>query len=114
MIKLLARLLINALAVMVVAYVVPGLGVDSFYTAVIVALVLAVVNVTLKPILLLLTLPITIVTFGLFAIVVNSLLFWWVGSFVQGFTVTHFTAALLGSLLVSVVVWFGHVLFKLK
>jgi len=99
---------------MIVAYLVPGLGVDSFYTAIIVALVLAIVNVTLKPILLLLTLPITIITFGLFAIVVNSLLFWWVGSFIQGFTVTNFTAAFVGSLLVSLVVWLGHIIFKLK
>jgi putative membrane protein len=113
MAKLLLRLLVNALAVMVAAYVVPGLGVDSFYTAVIVALLLAVINVTIKPILLILTLPITIFTFGLFAIVINSALFWWLGTIVQGFSVAGFVSAFIGSLIVSLVAWFGHSIFRL-
>ncbi len=103
MTSLIIRWVINALALLLVAYVVPGIAVSSFYIALIVAVILAVVNVTIKPLLLVLTLPITIVTLGLFTLVVNALCFWFVASFVDGFSVSGFLAAFIGALLYSLV-----------
>ena len=79
--------------------------VDTLYTAIIVAVLLGVINMVVRPILVLLTLPLTILTLGLFLFVVNASLFWFVGSFVEGFVVEGFAAALLGSLIVSFVGW---------
>ncbi len=108
MIHLLTKWLLAALAVMLAAYLVPGIMVASFYTALIVAVLLAVVNVIIKPILILLTLPLTILTLGLFTFVINALLFWFVGSVVKGFSVDGFIAAFLGALLVSIVSFIGN------
>ncbi|MEK7570301.1 MAG: phage holin family protein [Patescibacteria group bacterium] len=95
---LLFRWLINALAVLLVAYVVPGIQVESFYTALIVALVLGILNAVVRPILIILTLPITLVTLGLFTLVINAALFWLVSTWVKGFNVESFGAAVLGAL----------------
>jgi putative membrane protein len=94
---------VNALALLLVAYLVPGIVVSSFYSALIVAVIIAIVNVTIKPLLLLLTLPISVMTLGLFALVINALCFWFVASFVDGFAVSGFWAAFFGALLFSVV-----------
>jgi len=106
-----ARWLIVALALLLAAYLVPGITVASFYTALIVAVLLGILNLTVKPILLLLTLPITIVTFGLFALVINGVLLWFLGTFVKGFDVSGFVAALLGAFIITVVSWAGNKLF---
>lgn len=100
---ILARLLLNALALLIAAYLIPGIVVDGLYTALIAALVLGLLNLTVKPILFILTLPITIVTLGLFAFIINALLFLFVASFIEGFAVGGFLDALLGSLIVSIV-----------
>jgi len=103
MLLLLLRWVINALALLAVAYLYDGVRVDSFTAAMIAALVLGLVNAILRPILVILTLPVTILTLGLFVFVINALLFWFVAEVVKGFAVTGFWAALLGSLLFSII-----------
>jgi|SRR3989344_3263252 len=105
--RLLTKWLLISFAILLAAYYVPGISVDSFYTALIAALLLGVLNIILKPILILLTLPITILTLGFFIFVINGFLFWFLGTFVKGFHVEGFIAALVGALIVSVVNWLG-------
>ncbi len=90
---MLLRWLINALALLLVARIVPGFSVESFYIALIVALVLGLVNATIRPLLIILTLPVTILTLGLFTFVINALLILFVSTFIQGFEVVSFAAA---------------------
>jgi len=104
-VKLLLLWLINAVALMAVAYLVPGISVASFVTALVAALVLGLVNAVIKPILILLTLPATLLTLGLFIFVVNGLLFWFVGSFIDGFTVSGFWPGMFGAIAYSIVSW---------
>lgn len=97
--------LVNALALIAVAYLMPSISVASFTSALIAALILGLVNAIIKPVLILLTLPVTIVTLGLFIFVINGLLFWLVGSFVPGFVVQGFWSGFLGAILFSIVSW---------
>lgn len=101
----LLRWLINAATLIAIAYIVPGVEVSSFYIALITALLLGLVNVTLRPILIFLTLPITILTLGLFTFVINGLMFWFVASFIDGFNVTGFWPAFVGALIMAIVNW---------
>ena len=103
MTSLLLRWLLSALALLAVAYLYPGVRVDSFFSAAMAALVLGLVNAVIRPILVILTLPVTIITLGLFLFVINALLFWFVAEIVKGFTVQGFLAALVGSLLYSLI-----------
>ena len=113
--SLLARWLLNAAALMLVAYLYPGVTVDSFGAALIAALVLGLVNAVVRPILVILTLPVTLVTLGLFLFVINALLFWLVAEVVGGFHVDGFGAALLGSILFSLITLVtSWLLFKRK
>ena len=105
MMRLLVVWLINALALMAVAYLMPSIQVSSFGAALVAALVLGLVNAVVRPILVLLTLPVTILTLGLFIFVLNGLLFWMVGSWLQGFEVAGFWPAVFGALLFSLVSW---------
>lgn len=92
----------NALVLMIIAYVVPGVQVASFFTALIVALVLALVNAVIKPLIIILTLPINILTLGLFTLIINGFLFWFVSSVVKGFTISNFWIAVLAALIYSI------------
>ena len=103
--KLLLVWLVNAVALVAVAYLVPGIAVLDFLTALIAALVLGLVNAVIRPILILLTLPATLLTLGLFIFVINGLLFWLVGSFIAGFTVSGFWPGLFGAIAYSIVSW---------
>jgi putative membrane protein len=103
--QLLLVWLINALALMGVAYLVPGIGVASFWAALAAALVLGLINAVIRPVLVLLTLPVTILTLGLFIFVLNGLLFWFVGSFIQGFAVAGFWAGVFGAIVFSLISW---------
>lgn len=103
--KLLLLWLINAVALMAVAYLLPGITVASFVTALIAALVLGLVNAVIRPILVLLTLPVTLLTLGLFIFVINGLLFWLVGSFIAGFVVSGFWWGVFGAVVYSIVSW---------
>ena len=97
--------ILNAVALLVVAYVFPNVQIADWKAAAIAALVLGLVNTLVKPVLVILTLPITVLTLGLFLLVINALLFWAVASLVPGFAVTGFWAALFGALLYSIVAW---------
>ncbi len=88
---------------MLVAYLYPGVQVAGMIEALIAALVLGLVNALIRPILVLLTLPVTVLTLGLFIFVINALLFWFVAEVVKGFTVSGFMAALIGSVLFSII-----------
>jgi putative membrane protein len=100
--KLILTWLLAACALLVVAYIYPGVQVQSFTSALIAAAVIGLFNAVLRPVLVLLTLPVTIVTLGLFLFVINALLFWAAASVLDGFHVNGFLAALLGSLIYSV------------
>ncbi len=100
--KFLIRLALSAGALLLVAYVVPGITLYDIYPAVIAALILGIMNAVVRPILVLLTLPITILTLGIFIFVINAAIFFFVASFVDGFEVTNFLSALLGSILMSI------------
>jgi putative membrane protein len=103
--NLIIRLLITAVAVMVTPYIVQGVSVHNFGTAVVVAIVLAILNATVKPILEFLTFPITIITLGLFLLVINVVIIYIASYFVGGFRVTGFFPALWFSVVVWLVSW---------
>jgi putative membrane protein len=100
--KFILRLLLSALAVILLANILPGVQVSAFGSAVLVALVLSLLNLIVKPILVILTLPVTILTLGLFLLVINALIILLASSLVSGFSVDGFWQALLFSLLLSV------------
>ena len=99
--KFVLRILITAVVAFALSSVLPGIHIHTFWTAIVLSLVLAVLNFLLKPILIILTLPITILTFGLFLFVINALIVLLAGNFVRGFEVDGFGWALLFSLLLS-------------
>ena len=105
--KIILKILITAVALLVAAYVIPGITVASVYIAIVAAVVLGLLHLIVKPILFILTLPINILTLGLFSFILNALLFWFAASFVEGFSVAGFIPALLGSLLVAIISSFG-------
>lgn len=106
------RWFINALALILITYVVPGFSVGSFWTALIAALFLGIVNAVVRPILLILTLPINILTLGLFTLVINALMFWFVASFVKGFDILGFWPAFWAALFYWIITWFSNVLIE--
>jgi len=110
--RLLVRWILNALALLGIAYYLPGIEVSGFYSALIIALVLGLVNALVRPILVVLTLPITIVTLGLFILVINALLFWFTSTVVKGFEVDGFVSAFIGALIMTVVSWIASSLIK--
>jgi putative membrane protein len=105
MMRLLLVWLINAAALFALPYLMSSIRVDSFVVALIVALVLGLINTFIRPVLILLTLPATLLTLGLFIFVINGLLFWLVGSFVEQFHVAGFWSAMGGAILYSIISW---------
>ncbi len=110
--KLILRLLLNALAVIILSYVLPGVGVDSYLTAIIVALVISILNIMVKPILVLLTLPITILTLGLFLLIINAIIILIAAHFITGFHVSSIWWAVIFSLLLSFLQSILHSILK--
>ena len=108
--KLIIRILLTAVAVILIAKFLPGVSVAGFGTAIIVALVLAILNLIVKPILVILTLPVTILTLGLFLLVINAVIILLADSFISGFGVDGFWIALIFSLLLSI---FQSILFSI-
>jgi putative membrane protein len=106
--KIIVHILISAVTILLIEKFVDGISVDTFITALVVSLLLGVLNVTVKPILFILTLPLTLITLGLFTFVLNALLFWFLGSVVDGFVVTGFIPAFLGALVLSIVSTVAH------
>src|SRR3989344_435389 len=105
MFKPIIHVLAIAGTLLLVANYVPGIVVAGFYTALIAPIIWGLMGLTVRPILLILTLPINLITFGLFSFVLNALLFWIVALFIPGFGVASFVAALLGSAVLTVVSW---------
>ena len=103
MLSVVTKIVVTALALILVSRILPGVAVDGMYTALLAALVLGVLNVLVKPILAILTFPITLLTFGLFAFVLNAFMFWLAASMLAGFSVAGFLPALIGSLIVTAV-----------
>lgn len=101
--NLLTRIIISAISIMVVGYILPGVVVSSVYTAFIVAIVLALLNSIVKPILIILTLPVTIITLGLFLLVINGIIVLIAHHFINGFSVSSLFIAIVFSILVSLI-----------
>lgn len=95
----------SALALLAVAYLVPSITITSFWSALAAALVLGLVNAVLRPLFVLLTLPVTLLTLGLFIFVINGLLFWFAGSLFSGFTVGGFWSGFFGAIVYSLICW---------
>ena len=105
MLKLLAVWVINAAALLALPWVFDSIRIEGFYTALIAALILGLINAVIRPLLIVLTLPLTLLTLGLFIFVINGLLFWFVASFVDGFHVAGFWPAVFGALVYSLITW---------
>jgi len=103
--KLLIVWFLNALALIAVTYFVPSIHVSGLTGALIAAAVIGVVNMLIKPVLILLTLPVTILTLGLFILVINGLLFYFVGHILQSFEVQTLAAGIIGAILYSIISW---------
>ena len=104
--RLILLWMLNAVALLAVAWLLPNsIHVASFGSALLAALILGLVNALVRPVLLVLTLPVTLLTLGLFIFVLNGLMFWLAGSLIDGFVVAGFWPAVLGSMVYSVVSW---------
>ncbi len=112
--NILITLILNALALLATAYIVPGFKVESFTTAILAAIVLGVVNTFIKPILSLITAPLTIITLGLFSFVVNAVVLILVSAVVKGVTIDGWVPAILGAIVLSVVSTILNSIFKNK
>ena len=102
MLRLLIKWCLYAVALMFLAYLMPGISVTSFGSALVAAAVIGLLNAIVRPILILLTLPVTVLTLGLFLVVINALMFWLAGSVLSGFVVNGFLWAVLGALTYSI------------
>jgi putative membrane protein len=96
---------LNAVALLGVAYLLPSIQISDFGSAMLAALVIGLLNTLVRPLLVILTLPVTLLTLGLFYFVLNGLLFWWAGHMLDGFEVDGFVSAVLGAILYSVIAW---------
>ncbi|HEX8987880.1 MAG TPA: phage holin family protein [Rhodocyclaceae bacterium] len=103
--RLLLTWIINAVALLAVALLMPSIEISSFGAALVAALVLGLVNTLIRPVLVFLTLPVTLLSLGLFILVINGLLFWFVGSMVPGFAVAGFWAGFFGAIVYSAISW---------
>ena len=103
MLKLLAKWLLSAAALLFVAYVYNGVEVTNYTSALVAVVVIGLLNVVVRPVLVLLTLPVTVLTLGLFLFVINAIVFWAAAAVLEGFQVTGFLGALIGSLLYTVI-----------
>ena len=118
MVLIIIRWLIITGAILIASMLVPGITVDShgnpLLTTILAAAVLGLINVFIKPVLIILTLPLSILTLGLFTLFLNALLLQLVAYFVKGFEVSGFLAAFLGSLIISIVTWFANYFINIK
>jgi putative membrane protein len=112
--KFIVKIIISSLAVMLTTYILPGVQIDDYFTALLVALVLVFLNVFLKPLLVLFTLPATVLTFGLFLLVINAFIIWIADRMVDGFSVKSFWWAVLFSIVLSLITSFFESLDRPK
>ncbi len=108
LLRALINILVTAVTLLLIANFVPGIQVSSFYIALVVAIIWGILGLTVRPILTILTLPINLITFGLFSFVLNALLFWLLSTFIAGFSVAGFVPALIGSAILSGISWVLH------
>ena len=101
--KLLVHLVVKTIALLATAAIVPGFVIVNLTTAILAAIVISVINLVIRPIMLLITLPINILTLGLFTFVINGLMLWLAASFIDGFTISGPLAAILGGIVIAVV-----------
>ncbi|HSR89180.1 MAG TPA: phage holin family protein [Candidatus Udaeobacter sp.] len=111
-IRILARWLVSATVLMVAAYLIPGIRFANFYAALVAVLVLGLINALIRPLIIILTLPINLFTLGLFTLVINAFMFWLASSVVKGFFVTGFLSAFWGALAVWLINWTINYLFR--
>jgi putative membrane protein len=104
-VRLILLWILNAVALLTVAYLMPSIRIASFGSALVAALLLGLINAIVRPLLLILTLPVTLLTLGLFIFVINGLMFWLAGSLIAGFAVAGFWPAVIGSIFYSVISW---------
>ncbi|MDO8427370.1 MAG: phage holin family protein [Deltaproteobacteria bacterium] len=102
MISIIMRIIILTAGIFLAAYLLPGINVNGYLPAIKAAALLGLLNAFIKPILIILTLPITLITLGLFTIVINGLLLWFVGHAVSGFEISGFFTAVIGSIIISI------------
>ncbi len=110
--NILARWLLSALAITVTAYVLSGVHIDNFLAALAAAFILGIINLTIKPLILMLTLPLTIITLGLFTFIINSLMIMLSAQLVPGFEIDGFWWAVLFSLILSIINYFLYKIFE--
>jgi len=103
--KIILHWIILSVAVYATTFIISGISINPLWVALIVGACLTLFSMFIKPIIKILTLPINIVTLGLFSLVINGAIFWYLGTFIKGFSVTTFTAAFIGALLVSIINW---------
>lgn len=103
---LLAKLLITMVALLITAYILPGMSINGLFAGFVAALILGIVNIFVKPLFIILTLPLTLLTMGLFLLVINGLMLWLAAGIVPGFVIVGFWTAVFGSILLSIVTWF--------
>jgi putative membrane protein len=106
--KMILQYLGTVAAILITVHIVPGITDSGWEATLLAALIWSVITFVIKPVLHILTLPITIITFGLFSLVLNALLFWLMAVIVPGFAVAGFWAALLGALVLSILTWLIH------
>lgn len=99
---IIGRWLLSSLTLLITAYLVPGFEIANFYTALIAALIIGIANAVIRPILIILTLPINILTLGLFTLIINAFILWFASTIVKGFDITTFSAALIA----AIILWF--------
>jgi len=109
--KIILHWIILSVAVYATTFIVSGISINPLWAALIVGACLTLFNMFIKPIIKILTLPINIITLGLFSLVINGAIFWYLGTLVKGFEVTTFTAAFIGALLVSIINWILNKIF---
>jgi putative membrane protein len=110
--KIILNWVLISVSVFVTTKIISGIVVDPIWVALVVGACLTLFNMFIKPIIKVLTLPLNILTLGLFSLVVNSVLFWYLGTFIKGFEVSTFTAAFVGALVVSVINWLFSKVFR--
>lgn len=106
--KIITHVAITALALLLAAHYIPGIHIDDLYAALIAACALGILNTMVRPILIILTLPITVLSLGLFILIINTSLFYFAGTLIQGFHVDSYAAAFLGSLATTIASTIGH------
>lgn len=110
--RFLLRWMLNSAALLLMANIVEGINVESYYYALVSLALLGLVNAIIRPILVILSIPITILTLGVFPLIINAILFWFISTIVQGFGVDGFVPAFIGALSLTLVSWFTSQIFK--